>query len=357
MTLKILDCLQSRMKWTAARNLMVMAGLQPGKGFNKTREKYANDEETFSAHEGKLLDSLKEHILCGGKFTKLYPIDEKQRDVVQRKIAALSVHECKAAEIYPLLFDDEELNEQSSGKIELVAIERNEDGIGAVFSTVFKLKVREDIDFDEFPDAKEMRQEFDEIIGLKFKPVQLFHVVWMPHHRPQLEIRIDCPRGLKEAEIHGTHSVLREMVNDLEIAKIEKPINLFPAVRGFYEDDTDGFVSEITFSTVTSAIKHEKMLRKSVERVDQRQEAYPLAGKEALDEDIRVFKITVEWPKEEDEAKFEPSLSLAASAPSGKQGNRDPSISGALIENCIRAADYEFVIARLGIQARLDQQD
>ncbi|WP_317673383.1 hypothetical protein [Thioclava sp. A2] len=334
-----------------------MAGLQPGKGFAKTQEKYQTDSEALLNVQGKLEDSLKEHILCGGKFTKLYPIDEAHKELVQTRIAALSPNECVAAETYPLLLSDEQLSAQKSGKIDLVSVEKNDDGIGAVFSSVFKMRVREEIDFNDLAEFENLRESFDEIIGLKFKPVQLFHVVWMPHFRPQLEIRADCPRGIKEADIHSIHSVLKAMIIDLGLANIDQSINLFPAVKGFYEDKRDGLVSEITFSTVTSAIKHEKMLRRGVVMVDQREEAYHLAGKDALDEDIRVFKITVEWPKVEDSFNFCPSLSLAASGPSGAEGNRDPRISGVLIENCFRAIDYEFVIDRLGIQARLAPEE
>jgi hypothetical protein len=212
------------------------------------------------------------------------------------------------------------------------------------------MRVREEIEFEDFEDPVRMRSRFDEVVGVKYKPVQLFHTIWAPHLRSQLEIRSDIPPGMRENEAHAHQSVLKQIVADWRIVRLDKPVNLFPAVRKFYDDDQDGIVTDFTFSTTTASIKHERMMRRGghAERMDQRHEAYHLAGKDGLKTDIRVFRITVEWPKVEDNLSFSPSITLAATAPSGVSNSADPIISGVLVENCIRAADYEFAIERLG---------
>ena len=72
-----------------------------------------------------------------------------------------------------------------------------------------------------------------------------------------------------------------------------------------------------------------------------------MAGKEAV-EAIAIYRIAVEWVFSEDNVVYNPSISLSASGPGGNGSSGNPIITGALIENCVRAADYEFVIDRLG---------
>lgn len=78
-----------------------------------------------------------------------------------------------------------------------------------------------------------------------------------------------------------------------------------------------------------------------------------MAGKSAV-KAIAIYRITVEWYFAVDNVFYLPSISLSASGPSGKGQNGSPIISGALINNCVRAADYEFVIERLGKKAQLE---
>lgn len=346
----VIQSMRKRMNWTAARALLRRAGFVPSLGFDRTIDKLAHHD---FGNAGALEDSLVEHILCGDKFTKLYEADDAMRDRLREHISALRPEECAAAAAFPVLLADEHLVTDHA-VFELVNVFTNDDGIGAVFSSVFAMKVREEIDFEQFDNPGEMRSQFDEIIGLKFKKVQLFHVVWVPSTRQQVEIRVDYPRGMQEDAVHAHHSRLKALVNAWGVGELAAPLNLFPAVRLFYDDDKDGLVSEITFSTTTSAIKHEKMVKRSKERLDQRKEVYHVAGKSALSGDIRVFRICVEWPIEEDGLFFVPSITLAASGPSGRGGNVDPVISGVFVAGCVRACDYEFAIDRLGRKAGIE---
>jgi hypothetical protein len=96
---------------------------------------------------------------------------------------------------------------------------------------VFWVRTREEIAFQEFDDPAGMRALYDEIVGLKRQPVQLFHVIWMPHDRDFLEIRVDYPRGTPEADVHGLHSVIKTIENKWGVVKLEMPVNLFPGGR------------------------------------------------------------------------------------------------------------------------------
>jgi hypothetical protein len=296
---------------------------------------------------------LIEHNLCGHKFTKLYPLTGAEKQALQGQISSHKIASTNSAIAYPNCLTDAELAIDPVEPV-VVSIEANEDGIGLVYSSIIALRVREEIEFESFDDPENMRERFDEVIGLKYKRVQLFHVVWVPHHRNFLEIRVDAPDGIGDAVLHGLHSEFKKILNQSGAVAIDKPVNLFPAVRRFYDDDKNGIVSEITFATTTSAIKNEKMMRRSASQLDQRSERYHLKGKEGLGTEIAVFRIVVEWAFKEDSVIFTPTLSLAASGPSGKGDGGNPVISGAKIANCIRCADYEFVIERLGQKADMN---
>ncbi|MFC6640416.1 MULTISPECIES: hypothetical protein [Sulfitobacter] len=354
MITETLRSMEKRMSWTNGRKMLALAGISPSVGWQRTIEKYSGDDKALPV--GELQDALTEHNLCGDKFTKLYRFNEDARDRLYAFFTQCEVTESKATEAFPNTVSDDELDELGSD-FEIVNVTSNEDGIGMVLSSVFTYTKRESIEFSVFDEPSEMRNKYEEVVGLKNVRTQLLHVIWLPHHRDYLEIRVDYPKGMKEVEAHGFHSILKRKVNDWGIVALERPINLFPAVRALYDDEDEGTVTEITFATPTSAIKNEKMLRRNRQYLDQRKEVYHLAGKKGLGDDaeIIVYKVTVEWPRPEEGIDYVPSVALSASGPSGNGPGNMPTISGASIANCIRAADYEFVIERLGEKAKLEE--
>lgn len=337
------------MNWTSAKKILQANGISTSHGWDSTLTKFETSGQQIDL--GSLEDALVEHLLCGEKYTKLYAVDPALRKAIQSKLVGAEISDAPAAKSYPYLMPEEELA-KGTGDMAVVRVESNEDGVGLLLSSVFWVKTREEIAFNEFDDPAGMKARFEEIIGLKRQPVQMFHVIWMPHDRDFLEVRVDFPRGTPEADVHGIHSVLRSTVNDWSIVKLDKPVNLFPAVRPFYEDATEGTVTQMTFQTTTGGIKDEKMPRRRV-NADQRTEAYHVAGKGAV-EAIAIYRITVEWGFHEDAVTYMPSLILSASGPAGDGAGGSPIISGAQINNCVRVTDYEFVIDRLGKKAKLE---
>ena len=91
---------------------------------------------------------------------------------------------------------------EGNGDMLVVRAESNDDGVGLVLSSVFWVKRREEISFQEFDRPSEMKARYDEIVGIVREPVQMFHVIWVPHHRDFLEIR----RGQPERRCRGRHS-------------------------------------------------------------------------------------------------------------------------------------------------------
>ena len=354
MVVETLRSMQKRMNWTIGRKILLLSGVRPGQGWDKTDAKYEGTDDD-KLPTGALEDALLEHNLCGDKFTKLYPFPRDQRERLYAFFKQCELAKSPATYAFPHVVPDEQLD-QLGNDYEIISVEQNDDGIGIVISNVFTYTKRENIDFAAFDEPQKMRGEYEEIVGLKNVRSQLLHVIWLPHERDYLEVRVDYPSGMREVEAHGFHSVLKNKVNKWEIVKLGTPINLFPAVRALYDDGKEGAVTEITFATPTSAIKNEKMLRRNKKQLDQRHEVYHLAGKEGLGDgaDIMVYRVTVEWPLPDESINFNPSVTLAASGPSGRGPGGTPTISGARIANCVRAADYEFVIDKIGQKAKIE---
>lgn len=349
----LLRSLKHRTTWTNARKILISNGVATGSGWDATLEKLQKPGAIVDA--GRLEDALIAHILCGEKFTKLYPIDPETRQRFQTAISQVPIVPAPAVDAYPFVMPEDALH-GATGDILPVRVEANDDGIGLVLSSVFHVRRRVAITLDEFGASEEVQQEmrarFDEVVGIVREPVQMMHVIWIPHHRDFAEIRVDSPKGVAEADIHGIHSVLRTMVNSWGAGELAAPVNLFPAVRPFYEDPREGIVTQMTFQTTTGGIKDEKMPRRRRD-ADQRTEPYHVAGKQAVDA-IAIYRITVEWALSEDNLTYNPSISLAASGPAGRGQNGNPTITGVLIENCVRAADYEYAVERLGLKANLN---
>ncbi|MEO1345561.1 MAG: hypothetical protein AAFV74_15545 [Pseudomonadota bacterium] len=210
---KIFDTLQSRMPWTLANRAIRRAGLDGSSGWEGARRKYENvhhpDAEKF------LIEVLRQHALCGEKMTKLYPVSKDTRQELSDAISNLRTAKHALTEQFPLLLSEDQLEELNSEPV-LVSVEKTEDGIGAVYSMVIKLTSREEIPIsDVFEDPDDIKERYDEVIGLKFQSVQLFNVIWVPHHDEFVEVRTDYPKGMRQELVHEIQSQYKAIANGL----------------------------------------------------------------------------------------------------------------------------------------------
>lgn len=338
-----LDSMRERMSWNVARVVLGWAGVEPSKGWERTLSRYAEEENPEA--EGRLQDFLKEHNICGEKFTKVYQISDEERDALQVSILNMEVEESEFSKAYPLSVAPELIT--NLGPPVLVDIVKNDDGVGAVYASAIRLTKREVIDFESFQEDHEaLQNEYDEIIGLKFKTVQLFSVVWVPHGDASVEIRTDLPSGMLMEFAQALQSTLRQTINSLGIVSLVNPIDLYPLLEAIYQADGEGDVVELGFLTTTASVKNEKMRRT---KLDLRKEPYHLHGKEGLGTPIEPFRMFVRWGIEVDGAWLAPELGLVGTA-RGRSTIGQPGavgISGAVIRNCYGRPDFEHVIGKI----------
>ncbi len=330
---------------------MWMAGMLPGNGWQASRTKYESSEDE-NLH-GRLIDLLIQHTLYSDKHVKLHPMQPSMRKAVQSKLLGLTLEETDERSAYPLPLDEENLA-KASGKLTPVSVEVTPDGVGLVLSQVVVQKTREAVERSEFAHAPKFLTKYDELVGVKLQPVPLFHVMWVPHERDFIEFRLDCTLGAGTRNAFTIHSLLRRFCAELLEVKFEPPHDLFPAITSLYSDIKVGRATEISFSTSTNGLHNERMLRK--EEGDSRTQAYHLAGKVGVDEDISVFHICVEWQARLSERKSYPiSLSLRGSGPSGNGAGGNPEVNAAMLEGCLTSVDFESLVEVLAEHASLNE--
>lgn len=353
---KIFDTLESRMPWTLANRVIKRAGLDGSQGWDGARQKYKGVEHQEA--EAFLKDLLRQHALCGEKMTKVYKVDEGTKKELCDKISDLQVADHAFSAAFPLILSETQLGQFDAQPV-LVSVERNDDGIGAVYTSSIKLTSREEIQIDGiFEDPDAIKERYDEVIGLKFKSVQIFGVVWIPHHSGHVEIRTDYPKGMRQELAHEIQSQFKSIANKL-LSKpgLNKPIDLFPLIGAMYEDTNEGTVVELSFKTSTASIKNEKMRRT---RLCLREELYHKGGKDALGTKIEPFKVGIRWAFQHEGQDYLPELTLAGTS-RGQQTAAGPAngqlVSGAVIKNCIGNVDYEHVMSRMLVHLSDETQE
>ena len=353
---RLISSLRGRMPWTIASRLIRLANAPTSQGWDRTEQRLAEFDDAH-AIEG-LLDSYHQHILCGEKLTKFYLAPRDAIEKLRSQIADLEPSESAFLEKYPLSLNEEELS-NLNGNQYLCEIIKHEDGIGAVYCSMIRITTREIIDFNDIVEnSEELHALYDEIVGFKYKPVQLYNVIWIPHEGNIIEIRTDNPKGMSQDLSHAIHSNLKNEINEIsESELITDPIDLFPLIESMYNDEKEGQVVELGFSTATASIKNEKMRRSGT---CLRQEIYHQGGKQALSTPIEPFRISLRWQITRDGQETRPELGLFGTS-RGRHtvGSGSPKVqivSAAQIINCSGVADYEHVKERISLHiARLHQ--
>lgn len=343
---QIFRTLEARTPWTLANRMLKRSGLSGAKGWDGAIEKYRYTDHP--AAEQSVKNLLREHALCGEKMTKFYPSSATASEILRNTIANLRPAESLFKECYPLALSEDQLPSVGSEPV-LVSVERTEVGIGAVYAAMIKLTSREEIPIGGlFENPEYIRGKYDEVIGLKFEAVQLYNVIWVPHHDNFIEVRTDFPKGMKQELVHEIQSQYKAIANGLHNDVIlEEPIDLFPLIEAMYEDSNEGTIVELSFKTSTASIKNEKMRRT---RLCLRDELYHIGGKEALDTKIEPFKVSIRWEFQHDGQDYQPELTLAGTSRGQQTVGGTTSgqlVSGAVIKNCIGSVDYEHVKDRL----------
>lgn len=336
--------MRARMPWPVGRKILVQNEFPRGRGWDNTVEKLGSAKQTEATQVDELIDALREHALCGEKLAGFYNVEPDALERSRQKLLNANVTISPFSETFPTSVTEDKLADQPLGLI-LTAVETNEDGIAAVFSSVRVITVREEIEPEDVPEgAAEVFDEYEQIIGLKTVRFQAFDIVSLPHNGTLVDVRVDYPDGThhdvalaaRARVIDAFHKIVGEAI-------LSDTVNLFPLIDRIYNDPKEGIVVELGFGTTTASLKNEKMRRK---QLDLREEQYHKGGKAALKSPIEPFRLSVTWKLPAGNGLFSnPELSVNSNARAA--GAEHPAIENVVIRNCMGRADYEYVRSRI----------
>ncbi|WP_245261405.1 hypothetical protein [Mesorhizobium sp. L103C131B0] len=341
---RIAQSMRSRMPWPVGRRILLENEVSRGRGWDQTLGKLIHNAGRLETKIEPLVDALREHILCGEKISTFYEVAPDAMEASRNALLSATIPTSPFSEAYPYLLSEDELLNAPAG-IFLAAVETNEDGVAAVFSSVRVVTVREPILPTDVPEAAaEIFDDYEEIVGLKTIRLHACDTVWLPHDGKHIDVRIDYPVGtLHEVAVAAQARVADAFHEIVGVRLLATPVNLFPLIDRIYKDPKEGTVVELGFGTTTSSLKHEKMRRKML---DLREEQYHKGGKAALQTPIEPFRLSIVWKRLAGNGVISnPEMSINSSARSA--GAQLPCIETVVIRKCMGQADYEFVRSRI----------
>lgn len=335
---RLVQSMKERMPWRVASHVMKEAGFVPGHGWDRTIEKM--NDPTFEVDEKELISALEEHVLGGEKYVTLIKTKSEAAENLKQHYTSCDLPKSQAQDIFPMSLSAEELKDVEFNVVPIRVIQ-SEAGTAVVFSSIRFFASKEEITADDLPeDSDFIFRDFDEIIGYRNRRVQAFDVAWIPKNGDTVEIRVDYPAGMKKDIAAAVHQqIAQKLSDDLGTVSLGEPVNLYPAIKTVYENNTEGEIVELAFSTTTGSVKHERMRR---QRTCLRKEEYHVGGKNALTHAIEPFRLGAVWTRA---GGSRPELLLAGSSRIGLSSS--PELQSAIIKNCTNLEDYEYVVSRL----------
>lgn len=286
----LLYSLNARASWFDARKILLLAGLDPAQGWERTLDRYDGVDVEDELGE-TLSDLLVEHTLVGEKALQFYRLKRVQFAELKAAVDELQAKESEASEAYPALIDLPTGPLNGASQSEVVYKLETVDGVFVVSSAVREYDERIEISMaDLAAGARNAFAEFSHLIGVRSVRRQVFDVLWLPAQGTTVCLAVDYPRGAPGDFVHKSQAAIRNFMAKSIGEKVE-PKNLFPVIEKSYDSDW-GKVVELGFTTDTASVKHERMRLK---RQCLREELFHVGGKQAVDGIIHPFQISIDW--------------------------------------------------------------
>ncbi len=337
--------LGQRVPWEVAQRIFAGLGLRPGNGWQRTFGKLERNQIDIAGRDEDLSRSLKEHILSGEKSVWFYELDQQDIARLRNALLAAQLSTNAAAELFPVLLSEDQIEGEEVGTPELIATVPNDAGLAGVFSCIRQVEFRDTVEPAGLPEeVTQAIGEFTELIRVRRRKVQALDIVWVPHQGSFVDLRVDLPTGVTAEAAALYHERLRRTVNELLGSnRLGTPVKLFPVIDAIYRNPSEGTVVELAFTTTTASVKHEKMRRRSS---CLRHEIYHQAGKEALNGEIEPYKLAVQWSLSRGEnVTSRPELNLMGRT--SMLAARAQVLNSAEVRQCIDIADFEYVRDRV----------
>lgn len=269
--------------------------INPSTGWEPLREKIKGGKKDSDDAAQCIVEIYKELLLIGPRAISVYRTDDFDWNTLMVEAAALVVDQSDFQSSYPLPLDQSQLSGLDNKEPKLVEIRQFHDGdLALIFSAVREFDDKQDFPKAQIPAAlADQMAHIDRLVGYFRVCEQAFDVAVLSVAKQRLELRLDARAALPLDQYEALTSGLLNQLS-ARLPRISQlmasPINFFPAIREICDDEKQGMLESLWFTTHTGLINK---LRMKEPDVDLRTEKYHHGGLDALGQPISPYHLTV----------------------------------------------------------------
>lgn len=338
---------ERKVSFALFRSALHQNDLSASMGWEKSIDKlatYLSSPKTSKAYSDGLRDVYIDLTLHGNKMVRIYKLLGDYGtiiDLFKNEILETStIYEKR----FPLPLEHDKLV-TAPLKIHCVNYYETDDEISFVFCSKQYITERETLPINSITD-KVINDfgEFDEVIGVRNRAVQLFDVISINKINKTVQIRMD---GLDIQRIKDIEKRLkyldektfRSLEQKIDLAKnFEGPLNFFPAIKKLY-DNPDGRVAEIGHTTTSAGVHTGKMRTR---QLDFRRDQYHVGGAATV-ASLNAHMLSKCW----DSPSKHGNVQLVIPGTVALTSAADPTIDIAYLLSCASDNDYNFLMTKL----------
>lgn len=347
--LSYVDALQARdVSFTSFRNALKNHELPVSTGWQQTIEKIIpglKSAKTKSLYESALIKIHDDLTLYCDKAVRVYDVEKDVLSALLKQMVKKFVSVgTDYSKDFPFPLSVEDL---VNAGLNVVCVEQWDEGGRINFMLCSKqyVTIREALSGEMLgEDALKEFGVFDELIGVRRKPVQLYDIITLIPEQGVIEVRLDGVKKFNADDISKRLRNIERLIS--QFAKrnlahegiLKSSINFYPAIRKLY-DSNDGVVGELGHVTDATGVFREKMRHKSK---DVRKDPYHHGGTEAV-VDLNAYSISKHWVSPLGNGNPEVSIPAHFSIAS----NPNPTVDMLHVLSCTSQEDYDFVLSKV----------
>lgn len=355
----ILELLETRMLWSAAKQIISATGIHVSRGWRETlahaREDSYSDVIWTSAFKS-LSTAARWHTYVGNKHVSFFDLREQNEDAkaqvldwaLKRAIDDLRpVLRHRPFDILEAPTRKADLDQYKTSAPRLLAAELQGGKMYLQFFSTRAYSMRESLDITKMSVAQiKLFEEYEEVIGVKTRLVPCFDTVVVDTINDLVEFRIDFQPGMTEDKNSPAFTRVMTEFNRATTKFIGQGavgvglMNLHPAINPMYLDAACGRVTALGFvatSKASSSNNHGQIHR--TKNQDFRKDSFHVGGKQHV-EKVDPYTIGITWPAKP--PKGDLYLELKGSVRAIYSGKLR-AVTTAEFLGCLDGADYDFI--------------
>lgn len=264
--LAVLELLETRMQYSAARALVSEAGLHASRGWRETLSRARTDshnDPVWTRAYDVLSRAALNHSYVGNKHVHIFDLREQNVDSKHRVVDWATNRAVKDLQAIlkkrPFSILDaptkkETLEPYKDAPPQLVEASLVKDKLYLQFFTTRAYSTREELDISKMSAAQaKVFEDYEELIGVKTRQVPCFDTVVIDTGKDLVEFRTDFQLGMTEDKRVPPYVGVMNLLNEMSTKFIGQfavgagLMNFYPAIDKMYLDQKCGRVTALGF--------------------------------------------------------------------------------------------------------------